>query len=122
MVNALVIGAVAVWAFIGGQAAQKWRDRHMAHEEGRRQFHEFLAVATDLGIVTVDRQKLDEIVCIAAEADWESRDCPDGVAEEEDGVRQERGPEDQTAHMPARPTSNASNACPVRAGQDASGP
>jgi hypothetical protein len=46
-------------------------------EEGKRQFAEFLKIGVDMGFVTVDRGKLDEIECVMAEADWEERDALD---------------------------------------------
>lgn len=75
--NALPLVAVVAFGFIAGQAAQKWYGRHPIGDksQGQRQFFEFLAVAANLGIVTVDRERLDEIICIVAEAEWEDRDA-----------------------------------------------
>jgi hypothetical protein len=44
-------------------------------EEGKRRFAEFLRIGIDMGFVTVDRQKLDELECITSEAEWEDNDA-----------------------------------------------
>ncbi len=71
----LLVVAVASWAFIAGQATQTNTDRGVMCEEAQRQFREFLTVAIDLGIVTVDRRRLDELTCIVCEAQWEDADA-----------------------------------------------
>jgi len=71
----LVLVAVAGWGFIAGQIAQKRRCETAIQEEGQRRFQEFLGIAIDLGIITVDRQKLDEIICVREESEWEDRDA-----------------------------------------------
>ena len=76
---------VATASFLAGYCVKNHRHKGRVYEEGRRQFLEFLGIATDLGIVTVDRQKLDELVITASEAEWEDRDA----AERETSVKTE---------------------------------
>jgi hypothetical protein len=57
----------------------KGRDETAIQEAGQRRFQEFLGVAIDLGIITVDHEKLNETICIATEAAWED-DLPDSSA------------------------------------------
>jgi hypothetical protein len=64
-------------SFIAGYCVENHRHEGRVYEEGRRQFIEFLRIGTDLGFVTVDRQKLDEIVIMSSEAEWEDRDAED---------------------------------------------
>ena len=71
----IVIAVVAVASFASGFWTSRLMDEGRVREQAEARFGEFLAVGIDLGFVTVDRQKLDEIACIASEAQWEDRDA-----------------------------------------------
>ena len=64
--------AVSFWA--GGRLASRNMEKRIT-AEGQRKFQEFLGIGIDLGFVTVDRQKLEEIIITASEAEWEDRDA-----------------------------------------------
>jgi hypothetical protein len=64
-------GFFAVYVVVDHRDEQRWR------EEARRQFLEFLQVGTDLGFVTINRQRLDELIITMSEAEWEDRDAED---------------------------------------------
>ena len=70
-----VVTAVFLVAFTSGFWTSRLMDEGRVREQAEARFGEFLAVGIDLGFVTVDRQKLDEIACIASEADWEDREA-----------------------------------------------
>lgn len=76
---ALILAACAV-SFGAGYRTSGRLHQARVFEEGRRQFMEFLTVGIDLGFVSVDRQKMDEINCIVSESEWEDRDAGDRAA------------------------------------------
>ena len=71
----LLVAAAMIFSFVAGHAADERRHARLIAEEGRRQFLECLSAAIDLGIVTVDQQRLDEAVCAASEESWEDEDA-----------------------------------------------
>ena len=79
-----VLAAVALLAFAAGLVVRGWLDRRRDHRPaGMTEFLKHLSVAADLGVIAVDRQKLDELVCISSEASWE---------DDEDSSQSERDP------------------------------
>jgi len=65
----LIVVAVALGSFITGITVEKRRHKQQTFDEGRRQFLEFLTLATDFGIVTINKQKLDGIICACSSND-----------------------------------------------------
>ena len=74
---ALLAASVAVASYLLGYACAERRHGRAVIEAGRRQFLEFLCVASDLGIVAVDRRKLDEAIIAGSEGAWEDREAMD---------------------------------------------
>lgn len=70
-----IVVAVFVVAFASGFYTSRLMDEARVQEQAEARFGEFLTVGIDLGIVTVDTQKLDEIACIASESEWEDEDA-----------------------------------------------
>ena len=71
----LIVAAIALGSFIAGYAAGNRRSEERCRQDGHRQFLEFLTVADDLGIVTIDRQKLNEVICTDTKAELEDNDA-----------------------------------------------
>lgn len=72
--RSLVAAAVACIASFGlGFWVSGRRLESRALESGRRQVEEFVIFADSLGLI--DRQKLEEAVITASEAEWEDRDA-----------------------------------------------
>ena len=71
----IVIAVVAATFFAAGYLASTLLNDGRVREQSAKRFKEFLTIGTDLGFVTVDRGKLDEIVCIVSEAKWEDSDA-----------------------------------------------
>jgi hypothetical protein len=53
---------VALGAFAAGYITADRRNRQMVFEEGRRQFIEFLKIGSQLDIITVHQDRLNELV------------------------------------------------------------
>lgn len=62
--------AVAAASFLAGYAAAERRHERLAREENMVRFMECLQAAADLGIITVDRRKLDDAICAGVEGGW----------------------------------------------------
>ena len=75
----------ATWMCIASFVCGFWlgicRTEHRATELSRDHFNEFLLNADKLGII--DHTRMEEIICIMSEAEWEDRDAADrGVGTE----------------------------------------
>ena len=66
----VVVATVAVAFFASGFYTSRLLDEGRVREQSQARFQEFLSIGTDLGFVTIDQQKLDELECITAEAEW----------------------------------------------------
>ena len=71
----LIVATIALGSFIAGYAAGNRRSEKRCRQDGHRQFLEFLTVADDLGIVTINRKKLNEVICTGANAELEDKDA-----------------------------------------------
>jgi hypothetical protein len=71
----IVFAVVAAVFFSSGFFTSRLLDEGRVRERSAERFDEFLSIEMDLGFVTVDRQKLAELICIAAEAEWEDGDA-----------------------------------------------
>jgi hypothetical protein len=66
-------------AFLAGYWTSQWRDEDRVCEQSTERFHEFIRIGIDLGIITVDEDKLNEAICAGSEAEWEDRDASEWV-------------------------------------------
>ena len=94
----IVVAVVATVFFAGGFYTSTLLNEHRVREQSAERFKEFLTIGIDLGFVTVDRGKLDELECIATEAQWED----DDAAERAKGCKHWRG-EPRGTYMPSLP-------------------
>jgi hypothetical protein len=59
--------AVGCTAFLAGYGTDSWIRHRRAERVGVMQFQEFLRIAIDLGIVTVDERRLEEVIIAGTE-------------------------------------------------------
>lgn len=71
----VLLVAVSLTSSIAGYVIGDHRSKEAVFQEGRRQLEEFLRIGTELGIVAVDHQKLEEAGITSSEAEWEDRDA-----------------------------------------------
>ena len=74
-VTAIARVIVAAACFFAGFVTHRITQEGYVREQATNRFREFLAVATDLGLIIVDHRRLDEIICTMSEAEWEDRDA-----------------------------------------------
>lgn len=79
----IVVAIVAAVFFASGCFTNTMLNEGRIREQSEERFREFLSIGIDLGFINVDRQKLDELVCITAEAESEDKES----AERQEGVR-----------------------------------
>lgn len=71
----IVVAVVAVVFFMSGYLTSTLLNERRVTEQSMERFWEFISIGTDLGILAIDTQKLDEIACIASESEWEDKDA-----------------------------------------------
>ena len=82
-VTAIARVIVAATCFFAGFVTNRITQEGYVREQATNRFREFLAVATDLGIIIVDHRRLDEIICTMSEAELEDRDAAERGEETE---------------------------------------
>ena len=72
--------AIVLLAFLAGFAVGERHRRTIQRPNDMEEFLRRLKTAADVGILSVNRRKLDELICIVAEAEWEDRQAepPEG--------------------------------------------
>ena len=73
--RAVLPAAVAIAAFVGGYLMGQRRQEELVREQSANRFREFISVGIDLGIIKVDEDKLNEVICTGSEGEWEDRDA-----------------------------------------------
>jgi hypothetical protein len=68
----LMLAALVLLAFLAGLVVGELRGRRNRGSDDM-EFLRRLAKAADVGIISVDRKRLDELICIVSEAEWEDR-------------------------------------------------
>lgn len=69
-----ILAALVLLAFAAGFAVRGWLGQRPDHRaDDMEAFLRHLSLAADLKIVEVDRWRLDEAICVVAEAEWEDR-------------------------------------------------
>lgn len=67
----MMTSVVAVAFFTSGFLTSRMTEETRVRARAEARFREFVSIGTYLGFVVVDRQRLDEIVCVMSEAEWE---------------------------------------------------
>ncbi len=75
----LLSAVVFIVAWASGFVTNSLMNRERVRADGQRRFEEFLSIADSFGII--DHARLDEVVCIASEAEWEDVDAAERQGE-----------------------------------------
>lgn len=75
IIHVASLAIVAIACFASGYFSCRLLEGDRIRQRAEERFREFLAIGTDLGFITVDRQKVAELECTMSEAEWEDREA-----------------------------------------------
>lgn len=75
IIHAAFLAIVAIAFFASGYSTCRILEEDRVSERAEARFREFLLAGTELGFITIDRQKVAELECVISEAEGEDREA-----------------------------------------------
>lgn len=80
LTQVMTYGVIATMSFASGFWTSRLRDEDRLRRLSEERFREFLKIGVDMGFVTVDMRRLNEIACDTAGSEWEDAEATEGNA------------------------------------------